>query len=396
MRRLGLLALILACAWGQAARPAAARPIGAPPPAQVEGLEADTPDTALLRWRPERGVHHRLCINTAYGPVTDAVACFEAGSGPTWPVGVPRTDGEVFYLTLQACRDGDCAEPVRAGAVGRRAAGGWDFYATAFPLPRGQARLGGFLRSGGAALRYYRGAPAAADLLASTCRDAPAGGRCGAVEVETPGALAGVAAMREGAGERGVTFQLRERPTIYLMFDDGTGIVSGGKYTVQTVLDEHGVRGTFFLTGRAMQTYPAAVRALVAGGHRVGNHTWSHPFLTRLSDDAIGRELEKTEAQFRALVPGGTLRPCFRAPNGDANPRVLQVIERHGYRQYFQTVNSNDWQGISADQVTRNVLGGARDGAIVSFHTQMPQTAAALRRLIPLLQAQGYRFGVVC
>lgn len=375
--------------------PVATRPVGAPAPAQVVGLDPETSDTALLRWLPERGARYRLCIATGYPPVSP-VACYDAGRGPAWSVGVPQADGEAFYLTLQACRESECAPPVPAGAVGRRAADGRDFYGVALPLPEGRARLGAFVRSGPATVRYYRAAAGAADLAASDCRDVAAGQACGAVEVTVPGALVGVAAEREGAGERGVTLQVRDTPTIYFMLDDGTGIVAGGKYLMQSILDEHGVKGTFFLTGKAMQTYPSAVRALVAGGHRVGNHTWSHPFLTRLSDEAIGRELDRAEAQFGALVPGGTLRPCFRAPNGDLNERVLRVVDGRGYRQYAQTVSSNDWAGIAAEQIAQNVLAGARDGAVVSFHTQMPHTATALRRLVPSLLAQGYRFGLVC
>ncbi len=390
-----LISLVVCCGWGTGMGTAAARPLGQPEGARVLGFDADTADTALLRWEQEEFTQYRVCFSTNYA-FLDFVSCFDAGSGDEWPVRVPEDDGGVFYFTLQACRDGECAEPVRAGAVGRRVADGWDFYGVAVPLPDGRVRLGGFAGAGPVALRYYRAAAGTAARLHSTCPDVRAGEGCGPAEIAIGGSLAGVGAMRAGVGERGVTFQLRDTPSIAFMFDDGTGIVAGGRYIMQSILDNHGVKGSFFLTGRAMQTYPTAVRALVAGGHRVGNHSWSHPYLTALNDAAIAQEMDLTESQFRAIVPGGTLKPCFRAPYGDVNERVLTAVRGRGFRQYTQSVSSVDYAGISANAIITNVVASARDGATVSFHTQMEQTATALRTLIPLFLAEGYQFTLVC
>jgi peptidoglycan/xylan/chitin deacetylase (PgdA/CDA1 family) len=394
-RMLALLVMIAALGSAWVTRGIEARPLGLPAPAQVLALDPYDATTAMLRWRREDGARYRLCVASVYASA-EPLACFDAGADETWPVGVPEEDGGRYYLTLQACRDGECAEPVRAGAIGRRVQEGRDFYATGLGLPGDRARVAGVARAGPASIRYYRAASGTDGTFDSHCPVVPAGEGCGAAEFTSGGSLVGIAAAREGMGEAGITLQLRDTPSIYFMFDDGTGIVSGGKYVVQSILDEYGVKGSFFIMGKAMQTYPTAVRALVAGGHRVGNHTWSHPFLTTMGDAVIGRELDQTEAQFRAIVPDGTLKPCFRAPNGDFNPRVLSVLNGRGYRQYTQTVSSMDYTGISAGKIIQNTLAGARDGAIVSFHTQEPQTAIALRTLVPLLLAQGYRFGLVC
>jgi peptidoglycan/xylan/chitin deacetylase (PgdA/CDA1 family) len=165
---------------------------------------------------------------------------------------------------------------------------------------------------------------------------------------------------------------------------------------VQTVLDQFGVKGTFFLIGRVMRDTPNVVRALVAAGHRVGNHTFSHPFLTRLTDAQIGQELDLTEQRYRAIVAGGSTRPCFRAPNGAIDRRVHAVVAARGYRQVDWTVSSMDWSGASADRIVRNVLGGLHDGALISFHTQEPATIVALRTVLPLMLSWGYVFGHAC
>ena len=245
-------------------------------------------------------------------------------------------------------------------------------------------------------MQSYRGRSGTAGLAAPGCPVVNVGEMCGPFDVEVPGALAGIGTSMAGGAEAGVTFQSREAPTVAFMFDDGTGIVQNGRYAMQDVLDQYGVKGSFFLTGRAMQTYPSAVRALVAGGHRVGNHTWSHPYLTRLGDAAIGAELDQAEAQFRAIVPGATTRPCFRAPNGDLNARVLAVADGRGYREIAQDVSSNDWAGVSAARMIDSVLREVRDGARVSFHSQEPQTLIALRTLVPTLLAEGYQFVTAC
>lgn len=393
--RVWFLALVVVLGWCARGGGVGAHPVGPAVPPEVLALEPWTPELALLRWRPQPHTDFRLCVFADYA-AADPLACFTIGPGGAWPVGLPPEDGGLYYFTLQACREDGCSEPVRAGAVGRRVRGDLDFYATALPLSDGRVRLSAFLRAGRADVRYYRAAAGTAARLDALCSRLAAGEICGAADVPVPGALVGVGAARPGNGELGLTVQVRAVPIVYLLFDDGTGIVTDGRYLMQRILDEYGVKGTFFLTGRAMRTYPEAVRALVAAGHRVGNHTWSHPFLTRLSDAAIAAELDQTEQQYRALVPGGTLRPCFRAPNGDLNARVLAVVDGRGYRQIAQTVNSFDWMGIPAQRIIENVLAGMRDGALVSFHTQEPQTAIALRTLLPLLLADGYRFGLAC
>jgi peptidoglycan/xylan/chitin deacetylase (PgdA/CDA1 family) len=395
IRRCALFGLVLLLGWILEAGEVMARPMqGAPAVAEVLSLDPYDADTALLRWRREDGANYRLCVASTFS-TTDFVACFNTGRDDTWYVGVPDEDNGVYYLALQGCRDGECAAAVPAGAIGRRKRDGVDLYGTALGVAGGRARVAGFVRAGAVDVRFYRGSAGAEGMVDSYCRDVPAGEGCAATEFAMKGSVAGIAAAR-GTREMGITLQVRPTPTIYFMFDDGTGIVSGGRYVMQGILDEYGVKGSFFLTGRAMQSYPSAVRALAAGGHRVGNHTWSHPFLTRMNDEAIGRELDQTEQQFRALVPGGTLKPCFRAPNGDFNARVVSVVQGRGYRQYTQTVSSMDFAGASAGQIIQNTLAGAADGAIVSFHTQEPQTAIALRTLLPTLLAQGFRFGVVC
>ena len=390
-----LLLLVLALTVYVPALPVSAHPLPSPSQPESITLDVDTPEYALLRW--QRLPHHRyhLCFSTNRG-FADWVSCSDLGMVDHQSIGIPASSGGAWYLALRGCVRDECSELVPAGVVARSAGPDWDYYAVSRVLDSERVRLAAFVRAGVGTINYYNGRAGAPDVFARACEGAAAAQSCPAVEVTARGALAGVRFAAAGTNDRGITFTIRDAPTIHFMFDDGTGIVSGGRYLMQSVLDEYGVKGSFFLTGKAMQTYPAAVRALVAGGHRVGNHTWSHPFLTSFGDSAIGSELDQTERQYQALIPGGTLRPCFRAPNGAFDGRVLRMVQGRGLRQVTQTVSSLDYQGISAGRITQIVLAEARDGALVSFHTQEMQTAIALRTIVPALLAQGYQFGIPC
>ena len=387
---LGLALFLLGCAR------AVAEPMHPPPAPRVLALDADGPDAARLSWEDLPGAVFRLCV-TYDRARRQPYACFAAGSGTETAVGVPTGDGEQYLLSLQACRTGqeDCSDPVDAGVVGRRSGGGFDFYATALLQPDGRARLSGYSRRPGATIAYHQAAPGRADQRRGGCAGLGEG-RCGAEVLALPGALAGATQEMPGLGSAGLTFQIRERPRAVLMFDDGTGLFTGGRLTAQVILDEFGVKGTFFLVGRVMRDHPGAVRALIAAGHRVGNHTFSHRSLTGLADAQIAQELDLTEQQYRAIHPGGTTKPCFRAPNGAIDGRVTRAVEARGYRQFHWTVTSLDWTWASADQIVRNVVSKLHDGALISFHTQMPATLAALRTLLPLMQSWGYVFALAC
>ena len=376
----------------------AADPLLPPSLPQVTGLRAATAAAAQLSWEAMPGRAYRLCV-AHDRQRRHPYACFPAGRSGETAVGVPERDGELFLLALQACWvrewEWDCSDAVDAGVVGRRTAGDFDFYGTALLRADGQVQLGGYSLRDGATISYHQARPGRADQRRSTCA-APDAAPCESRTLTVRGALAGVSQEVPGAGSAGLTFELRDRPRAALLFDDGTGLLTGERFTAQVILDHFGVKGTFFLIGSAMRAYPAAVRALVAAGHRVGNHTWSHPFLIRLSDAQIVQELDLTERQYRALVPGGTTKPCFRAPNGSIDRRVRTIVEARGYRQIDWDVGSLDYSRISAEQIVRNVLRDLHDGALISFHTNQPATMTALSTLLPLMQSWGYVFDLVC
>jgi peptidoglycan/xylan/chitin deacetylase (PgdA/CDA1 family) len=144
------------------------------------------------------------------------------------------------------------------------------------------------------------------------------------------------------------------------------------------------------------------VRAIVAAGHRLGNHSYSHPYLTQKSDAQIAAELARAEAAIRAN--GGTsTAPLFRFPYGDRNSRTIAAVNASGYTCVRWTVDTLGWKGttkggITAQTVIDRVLTGAKPGAIVMMHVGANPDdgttldADALPTVIAQLKGRGYGF----
>jgi len=189
------------------------------------------------------------------------------------------------------------------------------------------------------------------------------------------------------------------RPEVALTFDAGAN--GDGLVPIMATLSAQHVPGTFFLTGDFAGRYPAAVRAIAAAGHRVGNHSLAHPYFTALPDAAIGRELAGAEAAVTA-AGGGSTRPLFRFPYGDRDNRTIAAVNAAGYVCVRWTVDTLGWQGTSGGITTQvvvdRVLAAARPGEIVLMHIGSHPTdhstldADALPAVISRLRDRGYGF----
>ncbi|HLT10784.1 MAG TPA: polysaccharide deacetylase family protein [Micromonosporaceae bacterium] len=187
---------------------------------------------------------------------------------------------------------------------------------------------------------------------------------------------------------------------VALTFDGGAN--TAGLSSILSTLDKEGVRATFFLTGDFARRYPDAVAAIVAHGHRLGNHTATHPNLPKLSDSQIVSQLATAESQI--LAAGGTdPRPLFRFPFGDRDARTIAVVNNAGYVAVRWTVDTLGWKGtklggITPQIVVDRVVNAARPGEIVLMHVgSNPDDgttldADALPTVIARLRAMGYQF----
>jgi peptidoglycan/xylan/chitin deacetylase (PgdA/CDA1 family) len=189
------------------------------------------------------------------------------------------------------------------------------------------------------------------------------------------------------------------RHVVALTFDAGAN--ADAVASILATLHRGQVPATFFLTGTFARDYPAAARSIAAAGMRIGDHTISHPYLTRLSDAAVRQEILGGAHRITA-VTGANPAPLFRFPFGDADARTITIANGLGYVPVRWTVDTLGWEGTSGGQSARTVvsrvLAGLRPGEIVLMHVganpkdHTTLDADALPLVITELRARGYSF----
>jgi peptidoglycan/xylan/chitin deacetylase (PgdA/CDA1 family) len=184
-----------------------------------------------------------------------------------------------------------------------------------------------------------------------------------------------------------------DRPWVALTLDAGASAAPVPRM-LQT-LREHHVQITFFLTGKWIEENPDLARQIVADGHEIANHTFDHPDLTRLDDDAIRQELADTEELMRQMT-GATTRPLFRPPYGAYDERVLRVAEEAGYLPIYWTLDSLDSVGepktpeFLLKRITGKLTPEQLRGAIILAHCGSEPTADALPRILDRFAELGF------
>jgi peptidoglycan/xylan/chitin deacetylase (PgdA/CDA1 family) len=179
---------------------------------------------------------------------------------------------------------------------------------------------------------------------------------------------------------------------IELSIDDAPGESNA---EMRGLLAEYGIKTTFFIEGAFAQARPEDVQAILADGHSIGNHTWDHPDLTKLSDDQIKDELTRTDALIQSLT-GKSMAPHWRPPYGAINRRVRAAAAAAGFtRPWLWDLNSSDWMyGEASDRILYQVRGGlqrcGKPSCHILFH-DLNTTVAALRIFIDQCRAEGTR-----
>lgn len=186
--------------------------------------------------------------------------------------------------------------------------------------------------------------------------------------------------------------------SVALTFDAGAN--SAGLPSILQTLAGAGVRGTFFLTGSWAAANPAGVAAIVAGGHRVGNHSQTHPDFTGLPDAAIEDQIRAAERAITAA--GADPRPLFRFPFGARDARTIAAVNNLGYLPVRWSVDTLGWKGtsggVTAQQVADRALSALQPGEIVLMHIGSNPNdgsvldADALPRMIERMRQAGYGF----
>lgn len=156
------------------------------------------------------------------------------------------------------------------------------------------------------------------------------------------------------------------------------------------ILNSYEVQATFFVVGDWVEKYPESVKALSDAGHDVMNHSDTHPYMTQCAAGQMVSEIESCNDRIEAVT--GVRPTLFRCPYGDYNDSVISAVRSLGMEPVQWDVDSLDWKGISANEITQNVLSKVKSGSIVLFHNAADHTPEALPNIISHLQYDGFRF----
>ncbi|MDT8900440.1 polysaccharide deacetylase family protein [Anaeroselena agilis] len=175
---------------------------------------------------------------------------------------------------------------------------------------------------------------------------------------------------------------------VALTFDDGPG-----KKTpeILSILRARNVRATFFVVGEMVEKYPQYVRDEFAGGHEVGNHTFTHVRLSHINKEKLLNELDRTDRLLAKTL--GIKCTLFRPPGGGYDHTLLDEASRRDYTIVLWSVDSHDWYS-SGEGIVRSVLRNTRPGGIILFHDGIGPlpTSKVLPLIIDRLKEQGYEF----
>ncbi|MBQ8662549.1 MAG: polysaccharide deacetylase family protein [Eubacterium sp.] len=181
-----------------------------------------------------------------------------------------------------------------------------------------------------------------------------------------------------------------EEPKIAISFDAAWG--NEDTPQILEILAKHNVKATFFMTGGWVESYPEDVKAILAAGHDLGNHSETHPNMSELSAEEITTELMTVHNRVKELT--GYEMTLFRPPYGDYDNEVITTAKECGYYTIQWSVDSLDWKDYGVDQVISQVCDNEHldNGAIILCHNGAKYTAQALDEMLTNLEGQGYQF----
>ncbi len=185
-----------------------------------------------------------------------------------------------------------------------------------------------------------------------------------------------------------------DKKMIALTFDDGPHETKTEK--ILYVLDKHSVKATFFVIGQNVEKHPDILKKVFENNHEIGNHTYDHKSLYKLDHKSICEEVRRCSELIEETI--GTRPKLFRPPEGFMNDSVASCVGDIGYNVILWKLDTYDWKGKSADDISRYVIDNVKNGDIILMHDYIwrkSSTAAALDILIPELKRRGFEFVTV-
>lgn len=187
--------------------------------------------------------------------------------------------------------------------------------------------------------------------------------------------------------EEGSGFSCALAACVALTYDDGPG---GNDLTDRLIKSykKHNARATFFVIGKNVKEYPEEVKRMVDAGHEVGNHSYTHPILSKIGAKKADKEIADTDA---ALEDAGLEKPTLlRPPYGATNRKVDEIAGDYDKRVIMWDVDTLDWKTKSTPKTVAAVKQNVQPGSIVLMHSIHQPTVDATDDILKFLEDQGY------
>ncbi len=183
---------------------------------------------------------------------------------------------------------------------------------------------------------------------------------------------------------------------IYLTFD--AGYENGYTPAILDALKKHDVKATFFVVGNYISSNPDLIKRMVAEGHTVGNHTHSHPDMSKISSmDSFQRELQSLEQLYKDTT-GQDMEKFYRPPQGKFSEENLKMAKELGYQTVFWSLAYVDWyvdNQPTKEQAFSKLLPRIHPNAVVLLHSTSKTNAEILDELLTKWKEMGYTFGTL-
>ncbi len=182
------------------------------------------------------------------------------------------------------------------------------------------------------------------------------------------------------------------KPILSITFDDGPHPTNTP--ILLDILKARRIRATFYVVGRNAKAYPELIKRMVGEGHEIGNHSWSHPRLSSLSQAGVLQQLDRTsEAIYEAVkkVPV-TMRPPYGALR---QSQARMIHEKRALVTTLWNVDPRDWQRPGATVVANRIVSASRNGSIILAHDIHRPTIRAMPNALDGLSNKGFHFATV-
>lgn len=183
---------------------------------------------------------------------------------------------------------------------------------------------------------------------------------------------------------------------LYLTFD--CGYENGNTEAILDALKKHNAPAAFFVVGHYLESAPDLVKRMVEEGHVVGNHTYHHPDMSKISDPAaFQKEMDDVKALYKDIT-GQEMAMYYRPPQGKYSTANLKMAKELGYSTFFWSLAYVDWNVDSQpshEEAFKKLCGRVHPGAVVLLHNTSKTNGEILDELLTKWEEMGYRFGTL-